>query len=145
MLIGYLAADPDIKESASGVSVTTFPVATNRDWKTTDGEKKEAVDYHKVVAFRGLATVCAEHLTKGTPVYVEGRLQNNHYENKDGKKYFFTEMVLDNLNILSFRRRGGRVEVDVKEVADQSNVAAAEAAVEAYQKTQEEEKEPVAA
>jgi len=135
MLIGYLAADPDLRESETGISVTTFPVATNRDWKTTDGKKKEAVDYHKVVAFRGLATVCAQHLTKGTPVYVEGRLQNNNYEGKDGKKYFFTEMVLDRLNILSFRKRGGILEVDVKEVGQ---------AQEAMEAASEKTDEPVA-
>jgi single-strand DNA-binding protein len=118
MLIGHLAADPDVRKSESDVSVTTFPVATNRDWKTSDGTKKEAVDYHKVVAFRGLADVCSNHLVKGTPVFLEGRLQNNNYEGKDGKKYFYTEIVLDNLNILSYRKKGGSVEVDVKEVKE---------------------------
>ncbi len=115
-LIGYLAADPDLKASESGISVATFPVATNRDWKSADGEKKEAVDYHKVVAFRKLADICVKYLAKGTPLCLEGRLQNSSFETKEGKKHYTTEIVLDNLFILSYEKKDGKMQVDVKEV-----------------------------
>jgi single-strand DNA-binding protein len=127
MLIGHLAADPDVRTTESGISVATFPVATNRDWRTDDGKKKEAVDYHKIVAWRKLADVCAQYLVKGTPVYVDGRLQNSSYEDKDGKKKFSTEIVLDKLNVLVYKNKKGNVEVNVKDVSVEPEEAEAEA------------------
>ena len=121
MLIGHLAADPDLRTTDTGVSIATFPVATNRDWKTSDGEKKEAVDYHKIVAWRNLASICAQHLVKGSPVFVEGRLQNSSFEDKDGNKKFVTETVLEKLNILVYKKEKGSVEMNVKDVTDEKN------------------------
>ena len=120
MLIGHLAANPDLKKTESGISVATFPLATNRDWKTSDGEKKEAVDYHKIVAWRKLADVCAQHLVKGSPVYIAGRLQNTSYEDKEGKKHFGTEIVLDELNVLVYKRGKAGVELNVKDVTEKA-------------------------
>jgi len=116
MMIGHLAANPDIHTSATGVKVASFQVATNRDWTTSDGAKKEAVDYHRFVAFKGLADVCAKHLVKGSPVYVQGRLQNVSFDGSDGKKHFFTEVVLDNLNILVYKKGKTGVELNVQNV-----------------------------
>lgn len=121
MLIGHLAADPDLKRTASGISVAYFPVATNRDWTTSEGEKKQAVDYHKVIAWRKLADICAQHLVKGSPVYVEGRLQNTSYEDKDGKKHYGTEIVLDELNVLVYKRKKDGIEVNVKDVTEEKD------------------------
>ena len=120
MLIGHLAADPDLRKTESGISVATFPIATNRDWKTSDGAKKEAVDYHKVVAWRKLAVICAQHLIKGSPVYIAGRLQNTSYDDKEGKKHFGTEIVLDELNVLVYKRGKTGVEVNVTNVAEKA-------------------------
>ncbi len=116
MMIGHLAANPEIHTSATGVKVVSFAVATNRDWTTSDGTKKEAVDYHKVVAFRRLAEVCAQHLVKGSPVYVQGRLQNTSFDGTDGKKHFFTEIVLDQLSILVYKKGKTGVELNVQNV-----------------------------
>lgn len=117
MLIGHLAADPDIKKTSTGVAMCTFSVATNRDWMVADGGKKEAVDYHRVVAFRKLADICIKYLAKGTAVYLEGRLQNSNFE-KDGKKYFFTEIVLDNLNILVAKKKQTGVEIGIQNISN---------------------------
>jgi len=116
MMIGHLAANPDVHTSATGVKVASFPVATNRDWTTSDGTKKEAVDYHRVVAFKRLADVCAQHLVKGSPVYIQGRLQNTSFDGTDGKKHFFTEIVLDELNILVYKKGKTGVELNVQNV-----------------------------
>ncbi|MBT4455911.1 single-stranded DNA-binding protein [Candidatus Peregrinibacteria bacterium] len=121
MLIGHLAADPELKKTSSGIAVAYFPVATNRDWITSDGEKKESVDYHKVIAWRKLADICAQHLVKGSPVYIEGRLQNNSYEDKDGKKHYGTEIVLDELNVLVYKRKKDGIEVNIKNVSEDKN------------------------
>jgi single-strand DNA-binding protein len=138
VLIGHLAADPDLKKTDSGISVAIFPVATNRDWKTSDGEKKEAVDYHRIVAWRRLADVAAQHLVKGSPVYVSGRLQNTSYEDDSGKKKFGTEIVLEKLNVLVYKRKRGSIEVNVKDVSEPKED-------DELQQVEEVEKEPVAA
>lgn len=121
MLIGHLAANPELKKAESGISIATFPVATNRDWRTSDGEKKEAVDYHKVVAFRKLADICVQHLVKGSPVYISGRLQNSSFDGNDGKKHFVTEIVLDELSILVYKKSKEGLEVNVKDVSSEKD------------------------
>jgi single-strand DNA-binding protein len=119
MLLGYLAKDPELRKTESGISMATFAVATNRDWRSSDGERKEAVDYHKVVAWRKLADICAQHLVVGSPVFIEGRLQNSSYEDKEGKKHFSTEIVLEKLNVLIYKKKKGGVEVNVQDVTEE--------------------------
>lgn len=121
MLVGHLAADVEIRKSEKGVAVATFPVATNRDWLASDGTKMQAVDYHKVVAFRKLAEICSRYLVKGTPICIEGRLQNSVFEKKDGKKGYITEIVLDQLYLFIYKKKGNEVEVGVKEVGAEEN------------------------
>lgn len=121
MLVGHLAADVDLRKSSEGgVAVATFPVATNRDWLASDGTKKEAVDYHKIVAFRALADICARHLVKGTPVCIEGRLQNSSFKDKEGNNRYVTEIVLDKIYLFICKKKPNGVEVGVKEVSEEA-------------------------
>ena len=76
ILVGHLAADPEMRETPQGHKVANFKVATNRDWKSADGERHEATDYHKVIAWRKLGEICCDHLKKGTGIYMEGCLMN---------------------------------------------------------------------
>ncbi|MFC1750454.1 single-stranded DNA-binding protein [Pseudomonadota bacterium] len=117
LLMGYLAADPDSRVTESGINITKFKVATNRDWKTSDGEKQQATDYHKITAWRKLGEICAQYLKKGTGVYVEGRLMNHSFEDKDGEKKFFTEVVADNVNFISHKNKSNKEEVNLIEVS----------------------------
>lgn len=119
MLLGHLAANPEIRKTESGVTMAVFPIATNRDWRSSDGTKKEAVDYHKVVAWRKMADICAQHLVKGSPVFIEGRIQNSAYDGKDGKKHYSTEIVLDKLYILGYKKQKESVEICVTDVSDE--------------------------
>ena len=92
-IIGNLTRDPELKYTPKGTAVCTFSVATNRTWATESGEKKDEVEYHRVVAWAKLAEICAQILTKGRKTYIEGRLQTRSWEGQDGVKRSQTEIV----------------------------------------------------
>jgi single-strand DNA-binding protein len=94
-IIGNLTRDPEMKALPSGMSVTNFGVATNRTWKDKNtGEKKEEVEYHNLVAFGKQAEIITQYMSKGSQVYVEGRLQTRSWD-KDGQKMYRTEIVVE--------------------------------------------------
>src|SRR6187549_1609733 len=95
-LIGNLTRDPELKALPSGIKVTSLSIATNRVWKDKDGQKKEATDYHNIVAFGRQAETLAQYARKGSSLYVEGRIQTRSWEGQDGKKNYRTEIVLEN-------------------------------------------------
>src|SRR5580693_1347249 len=106
ILIGHLGRDAETAYTASQVSVTKFSVATNRRWKDGQtGEWKEETDWTRVTLWKGENV--APYLTKGTQVYVEGRLQTRSYDDKDGKKVWRTEVVADDVILLGGRGEGG--------------------------------------
>lgn len=115
-LMGYLAADPELKSTTKGTSVATFKIATNRDWRSADGERHEETDFHKIVAWKGLGDVCGKYLKKGSGIYMEGRLMNREFKDKEGKKRFVTEIVADLVNFLSFKKNHDVEEVNLIEV-----------------------------
>lgn len=99
ILVGHLGRDAETSFTASQVSVTKFSVATSRRWKDQQsGEWKEETDWSRVVLWR--AENLAQYLTKGKQVYVEGRLRNYSYDDKDGKKVYATEVVADDVLLL---------------------------------------------
>ncbi len=102
ILIGHLGKDAETKFTPSGTSVTKMTVATNRRWKDQQtGDWKEETDWHNVTAWR--IDNFAQYLQKGKQVYVEGRLQTRGYEDKDGQKKFYTEVVVDEIFLLGGR------------------------------------------
>lgn len=94
MIFGNLTRDPEMKSLPSGMSVTTFSIATNRVYNDRDGNRQEATDFHNVVVFGKQGENCAKYLTKGSSAYVEGRLQTRSWES-DGHKNYRTEIVAD--------------------------------------------------
>ena len=80
-LIGNLGKDPELKYTASGVAVANFSMATAESWKDEAGEQHDKTEWHNIVAWRKLAEICGEWLTKGKRVYIEGKLQT-----RSGKK-----------------------------------------------------------
>ena len=100
MLIGNLTRDPESKTTPSGQNVSTFSIATNLVWTDANGEKQKKVEYHNIVAWRKLGTICAQYLKKGSKVYLEGRLQTRDWEGKDGVKHYKTEIVAENMIML---------------------------------------------
>ncbi len=104
MIIGNLGRDPEMRYTPSGKPVTSFSVATSRTWTTTDGDRREATEWFNVVAWRDLAEICNQYLSKGSKVYIEGRLQTRSWETPDGQKHFRTEVVADEMIVLDSRR-----------------------------------------
>lgn len=102
LIIGNLTRDPEMRSTPSGQSVCSFGVATNRVWNDRQsGEKKEAVEFHNVVAWGKLAEICAQYLRKGAKVFAEGRLQTRNWEDKQsGKKMYRTEIIMENMVML---------------------------------------------
>ncbi|MBU0572310.1 single-stranded DNA-binding protein [Patescibacteria group bacterium] len=103
-LIGNLTRDPELRFTPQGTAVCTFGLATNRQWTTESGEKKEDVEFHKIVAWTKLAELCAQLLTKGRKAYVEGRLQTRSWDAQDGAKRTTTEIVISSMIILDSKR-----------------------------------------
>ncbi len=105
ILIGNLTRDPEMRYTPQGNAVASFVVATNREW-VTQGEKKQSVDFHNIVAWNKLAEICGQLLKKGIKVYVEGRLQTRDWTGDDGKKRYKTEVVIDDMIVLSPKKDG---------------------------------------
>lgn len=103
MLIGNLGKDPEMRYTPDGTPVTSFSLAVSRTWVNNDGERREATEWFNVVAWRRLAEICSQYLRKGERVYVEGRLQTRSWEDQDGQKHFRTEVVAQDMLLLSQR------------------------------------------
>ncbi len=106
ILIGHVGKDPELRYTQSGAPVASFSVATNETW-TTDGQKNEKTEWHRIVAWRRLAEICGEYLTKGKLVYIEGRLQTREWEDKEGNKRWTTEITARDMQMLGPRGGGG--------------------------------------
>ena len=106
-IIGNLTRDPELRYIPSGSAVATFTVAVNRVFKSQAGEKKEQVSFIRVVVWGRRAEVCGEYLSKGSPVFVEGRLQSRDWETQDGQKRSTTEVVADNIQFLRMGPKAG--------------------------------------
>lgn len=100
-LIGNLTRDPELTQIKDGTSVCNFSVATDRSWKTESGEQKEESEFHRVIAWHKLAEICGSMLLKGTKVFIEGRLQTRKYTGQDGIERTSTEVVANDMIILS--------------------------------------------
>lgn len=99
-LIGNLTRDPELRYVPSGSAVTTFTIATNRVWTSQSGEKKEDVCYIRVVVWAKMAEICGEYLSKGSPVFVEGRLQSRNWETPQGDKRSTIEVIAEKIQFL---------------------------------------------
>ncbi|ABX06742.1 MAG TPA: single-stranded DNA-binding protein [Herpetosiphon sp.] len=106
-LTGRLGADPEMRFTPQGTAVTTFRVASNRSWKTAEGEQREDTEWFSIVAWNKLAEICNQYLNKGTRVYIEGRSQTRSWvEEQSGQTRYKTEIVANDMIILDGRREG---------------------------------------
>ena len=106
ILVGNLGTDPEIRYTPSGTAVANFSLATHEQWTNKDGEKGERTQWHRIVAWGRLGEICGEYLKKGSPVYIEGRIQTRAWEDRDGNKRYTTEIIAQAMQMLSSRREG---------------------------------------
>lgn len=102
ILVGNLGQDPTVRYSPDGGAICNISVATTESWKDkTSGEKKENVEWHRVVLFNRLGEIAGEFLKKGRSVYIEGRLKTRKWTDKDtGADRYTTEIVADQMQML---------------------------------------------
>jgi single-strand DNA-binding protein len=100
ILVGNLGADPEVRYSSTGTAVANFRIATSENWTNKEGGKETRTDWHRVVAFGKLGEICAEYLSKGKQVYVEGKLRTRSWDDKEGNKRWITEVVASNMVML---------------------------------------------
>lgn len=106
ILVGRLGKDPEVRNLENGATVANFTMATSESYKDkTTGEKKEVTEWHNIVLWRGLAEIAAKYLHKGDMIYVEGKLRTRSWE-KEGVTRYTTEIVGDNMTMLSTKREG---------------------------------------
>src|SRR5206468_10931318 len=101
ILIGRLTRDPEIVVSPKGLTIAKLRLATNSYSKDDDGNRQEDVQYHSLVAFDRLAAICQEFLTRGKLIYAEGLLRSHEWDGKDGLRRYTTEVVMDQMKMLS--------------------------------------------
>ena len=107
LLIGNLGADPEVRYSQNGSAIASFRIATTETWKKQDGSKEEQTEWHRIVAFGRLGEICGEYLSKGSKVFIEGRLQTRKWDDKDGNTRYTTEIVAREMKMLSPRGATG--------------------------------------
>ncbi|MDA8419085.1 MAG: single-stranded DNA-binding protein [Desulfobacteraceae bacterium] len=100
ILIGNLGANPEVRYTQAGTPVASFNLATSETW-VKDGKKNEKTEWHRIVVFDRLAEVCGEYLSKGSKVYIEGKIQTRQWDDKDGNKRYTTEIVAREMKMLS--------------------------------------------
>ncbi|MDO9028558.1 MAG: single-stranded DNA-binding protein [Candidatus Roizmanbacteria bacterium] len=142
VLIGNLTRDPELKYTPTGTAVCTFGIATNRSWTTNDGQTKEDVQYHRVVAWQKLAELCGKLLNKGRKVFVEGRMTYRTFTGKDGIQRTIAEIVLNDFIVFGDgRRMTENNETEKKVETTQSNEVVSEKTEDNKDKTEHKNEE----
>ena len=107
ILVGNLGRDPELRTTPNGQSVVNFTLATSETWTDKSGERVERTEWHRIVVWGRTAEMCAQYLSKGRTVYIEGRIQTREWEDKDGNKRYTTEINANTVNFIGPRTSGG--------------------------------------
>lgn len=142
-LIGNLTRDPELRFTPTGTAVASFGIATNRVY-VSEGERKEDVDFHKLVAWGKLAELCNQLMKKGSRVFVSGRLQYREWETQDGQKRRDAEIVLEDLILLTPKSGFGGEEAEDKPVLSEEPKEPEEPKESKDESEEEEDKKPKA-
>ncbi len=121
LLIGNLGKDPELRYTPDGMAILKFSLATSEYFKTQSGEKTERTIWHNIVAFGKMGQTLANYLNKGKQVFVEGRINNRSYDDKEGNKKYITEIVATNIVLLGAKGGGGSSEASDADYGQVSN------------------------
>ena len=100
ILIGRLGKDPDLSYTPGGKAVTKFSLATTERWTGQDGQRQETTTWHNIVAWGKPAEIIKEYMSKGREIYLEGRIENRSYDDKEGVKKYISEVVVQNFQFI---------------------------------------------
>ena len=101
IILGNVGQDPEVRHTNKGTAVCNFSIATNKSWKTQDGQKQDKTSWHRVTAWGKVAEIAGQYVKKGSQVYVEGELEYGSFTNKDGVEVPTCEIVIQSLQLLS--------------------------------------------
>jgi single-strand DNA-binding protein len=107
ILVGNLGRDPELRYTQGGQAVANFSVATSENFSNREGQRQERTEWHRIVVWGKTAENCAQYLSKGRSVYIEGRLQTREWEDREGQKQRTTEIVAQTVQFLGGPRGGG--------------------------------------
>lgn len=111
-LIGNLTRDPELRYIPSGTAVASFGLATNRTYKASSGEKKQETCFVRIVVWGRMAEICGEYLSKGSPVFVEGRLQYRSWDSSNGEKRNTLEVRAERIQFLGRQAKAGETQTN---------------------------------
>ena len=106
IIVGNLGSDPEVRYTPSGHPVASFNVATTESW-TKDGDKQEKTEWHRIVLWRKQAELAGKYLSKGSKVYIEGKLETRKWEDQNGQTRYTTEIIGQNVQFLDSKGNGG--------------------------------------
>ncbi len=110
ILVGNVGKDPEVRHLEGGTSVARFTLATSESYKNKSGELVKNTEWHNIVAWRQLAELAEKYIRKGGQIYVEGKITNRQYDDKEGNKRYISEIVADNIRLLG-RKEDSQVPV----------------------------------
>lgn len=133
IIVGNLGNDPEIRTMPNGEPVANITVATSESWTDKNtGERKEQVEWHRIVLYRRLAEIAGQYLHKGSQVYIEGRLKTRKWQDNNGQDRYSTEIQCDNLQMLGGRNQDAAQNQPPKQQKAQSKSQQSEPSVDAF-------------
>ncbi|MBR5168192.1 MAG: single-stranded DNA-binding protein [Salinivirgaceae bacterium] len=103
ILVGNVGGDPDVRTLENNVKVATVSLATSERYTDSNKQKQERTTWHRVVLWRNLAEVVEKYVHKGSQLYIEGRISNRQYKDKDGNDRYAMEIVANDMKLLGKR------------------------------------------
>ena len=100
ILVGNVGKDPEVRYLEGGTAVAKFPLATSETFKNKEGNRVDQTEWHNIVLWRGLAEVAEKYVRKGGLIYIEGKIKNRSWEDKEGHKRYITEIIGDTMTLL---------------------------------------------
>ena len=107
ILIGHLGRDPELRYTPGGQATASFTLATSERWTDKNGQRQERTEWHNIVVWAKLAELANQYLKKGSPAYIEGRITNRSWDDRDGNKKYKTEIVANSIQFLGSGGGGG--------------------------------------
>lgn len=98
ILVGNIGQDPNIRFTPDGKAIANLSLATSESWKDQQGQQQTKTEWHRIVVFGKLAEIVQQYVTKGSKLYVEGKLQTRKYQAQDGSDRYTTEVIVDSFN-----------------------------------------------
>lgn len=121
ILIGNVAAVPELRNTTTGKAVCNFRMATNRIWKNQAGQQQKETEFHTIVAWGRLAEIASQYLTKGSLVMIEGRIRTRSWQDQSGNKRYRTEIIAENMQ-LGPRGAGAKKSEDLTEESPSESI-----------------------